>query len=169
MPVFDTQYDKRPRVYSCPGCRMKDTYTAKVDSNGVLDLQKTGQESLYDYIQSFKDSCDINTIVKRFAAGDVDVLSKKQGTYGDFTNLPSTYAEMLNIVIAGENMFNDLPVEIRAKFHHSFREWMASMDDWPEFAEKMGLSAETAPADSAEGPAASGAAGTDPAISGGEK
>lgn len=47
---------------------------------------------------------------------------------------------MLNTVIQGENYFNSLPLETRSKFNHSFREWMASMDNMQEFVEKMGFS-----------------------------
>lgn len=138
--VFPTQFDARDRTISNVGDRIKQLYEARVDNNGTVDLVEAGRENLYDYIQSFKDSCDINTIVKRFAAGDTDVLARRQATYGDFTQLPGTYAELLNTVIQGENYFNSLPLETRAKFNHSFREWMASMDNMQEFVEKMGFS-----------------------------
>ena len=138
--VFPTQFDARDRTISNVGDRIKQLYEARVDNNGTVDLVEAGRENLYDYIQSFKESCDINTIVKRFAAGDTDVLARRQATYGDFTQLPGTYAELLNTVIQGENYFNSLPLETRAKFNHSFREWMASMDNMQEFVEKMGFS-----------------------------
>ena len=138
--VFLTQFDARDRTISNVGDRFKKLYEARVDNNGTIDLVEAGRENLYDYIQSFKDSCDINTIVKRFAAGDTDVLARRQATYGDFTQLPGTYAELLNTVIQGENYFNSLPLETRAKFNHSFHEWMASMDNMQEFVEKMGFS-----------------------------
>lgn len=138
--VFPTQFDARDRTISNVGDRIKQLYEARVDNNGAVDLVEAGRENLYDYIQSFKESCDINTIVKRFAAGDTDVLARRQATYGDFTQLPGTYAELLNTVIQGENYFNSLPLETRAKFNHSFREWMASMDNMQEFVEKMGFS-----------------------------
>ena len=138
--VFQTQFDARDRIISNAGSRIKQLYDARVDNQGHIDLVESGTEDLYDYIQSFKESCDINTIVKRFAAGDTDVLARRQATYGDFTELPRTYAELLNTVIQGENYFNSLPLETRAKFNHSFREWMASMDNMQEFIEKMGFS-----------------------------
>ena len=138
--VFPTQFDARDRTISNVGDRIKQLYEARVDNNGTIDLVEAGRENLYDYIQSFKESCDINTIVKRFASGDTDVLARRQATYGDFTQLPGTYAELLNTVIQGENYFNSLPLETRAKFNHSFREWMASMDNMQEFVEKMGFS-----------------------------
>lgn len=138
--VFPTQFDARDRTISNVGDRIKQLYEARVDNNGTIDLVEAGRENLYDYIQSFKESCDINTIVKRFASGDTDVLARRQATYGDFTQFPGTYADLLNTVIQGENYFNSLPLETRAKFNHSFREWMASMDNMQEFVEKMGFS-----------------------------
>lgn len=138
--VFPTQFDARDRTISNVGDRIKQLYEARVDNNGTVDLVEAGRENLYDYIQSFKESCDINTIVKRFASGDTDVLARRQATYGDFTQLPGTYAELLNTVIQGENYFNSLPLDTRAKFNHSFHEWMASMDNMQEFVEKMGFS-----------------------------
>lgn len=117
--VFLTQFDARDRIISNAGSRIKQLYEARVDNQGHIDLVESGTEDLYDYIQSFKESVDINTIVKRFAAGDTDVLARRQATYGDFTQLPGTYAELLNTVIQGENYFNSLPLETRAKFNHS--------------------------------------------------
>ena len=114
--VFSTQFDARDRIISNAGSRIKQLYEARVDNQGHIDLVESGTEDLYDYIQSFKESCDINTIVKRFAAGDTDVLARRQATYGDFTELPRTYAELLNTVIQGENYFNSLPFEMPKLF-----------------------------------------------------
>lgn len=139
--IARTQYDPHDRVMSNPGSRDKQLYKAKVNDQGAVDLVPDGTESLYDYIQSFADSCDINTIVKKYAAGDPDVLSRTQGAFIDATQFPTTYRELLDSVIAGENYFQSLPLEVRAKFNHNFGEWMASMDDMPSFLEKMGFEA----------------------------
>ncbi len=136
--MFRTQYDPPVRVISNPGCRLHKLYHGCVDTDGVFDLVYDGEEDLYEQIQSYAESCDIHTIMKRFEAGDLEVLSQRQGVFGDFSEFPTNYAEILNSVIAGENYFNSLPVEVRAKFNHSFREWMASMDK-PDFLDRMGI------------------------------
>lgn len=135
---FRTQYD-RVEIFSDHGNPIVEDFIGKYDAQGRIVLEKTGEHNLYNEIQSHKDSCDINLIVKRFASGETDVLSKIQGMYGDFTDLPKTYADMLNSVIAGENFFMSLPIDIRAKFNHNFAEFMAEMntDIWNE---KMGFS-----------------------------
>ena len=157
MAIWRTQYDAHDRVTQNPGSRIKQLYTAKVDRDGVIDLCPSGTENIYDYIQSFRDSVDINVIIQRFANGDVNALNKVQGNYGDFTEFPKTYAEMLNVVIAGREYFDSLPVEIKAKFNHSFAEWLSDMDNMPEWLKMMGLSEDASAGVSEDKPAAADA------------
>lgn len=140
---FKTQYDSHARVFHHPGNPVKDVYLPKYDELGNLDLVVSGQEDLYGYIQSHYESTDIHVILDRFAAGDVDVLSRTQGFYADMADMPKTYAEVLNSVIAGEHAFDQLPAEIKRQFSNSFAVWMASMDT-PDFAVKMGWSSSEA-------------------------
>lgn len=113
-------------------------YSPRYDDNGVLDLEVTGQENLYEFIQSHKESTDIHVLLTRFANGETDVLSRMQGFYADVSDMPKTYAEVLNAVIAGEETFARLPVEIKQRFDNSFAVWLASMDS-PDFSERMGV------------------------------
>lgn len=164
--IVKTQFDSHDRVRTNPGCREKQLYKAHVNENGVIELKEDGKTSLYDEIQSYKDSCDINVIVKRYAAGDVDVLARKQGVFMDVTPFPKTYRELLDSVIQGEEYFMSLPVDVRAKFNHSFTEWMSAMDDMPSFVEKMGLAQDEQAGAKA---AASGVAGAEgPSSEGGD-
>ena len=125
---FETQFRAPVRVFSNPGCRETVTYSPVFDENGVMELVESGRENLYDYIQSFKESTDINVILKKYAAGDVSALAKSQGSFFDCTGMPRTYAEMLNSLISAENTFNSLPVEEREKFDFSFERWLADFD-----------------------------------------
>ena len=134
---FRNQFDEHTRFQSNLGSRIKDVLAPVFDKDGVMSLEKVGEENLYDYIQSHKESVDIYAILKRYQAGDESVLSRVQGMYGDFTTFPSTYAEALNAMTAAETYFNSLPVETRAKFGHSFQQFLASMDK-PEFLDAMG-------------------------------
>lgn len=137
MLKFRTQFDPHDSVFQEPGDPVKVIYSPRYDDAGVLDLVATGQENLYEYIQSHKESTDIHVLLDRFANGEEDVLSRMQGFYGDITSMPKTYAEVLNAVIAGEEAFARLPVEIKQKFDNSFAVWLAAMDK-PDFADRMG-------------------------------
>lgn len=136
MLKFPTVYDKTTRVHCNPGDPMKTIYKPQVSPDGILDLVEAGKENLNDYIQSWRDSCDINVILARYANGDVDALSKVQGAYGDFTQFPKTYAEMLNRVNQGRLLFAELPLEIREKYNHDFSQFIAAMDE-PDFWEQF--------------------------------
>lgn len=140
MPKFRTQYDEHAPVYQEPGDPIKIIYSPRYDDNGVLDLHATGKEDLYAYIQSHAESVDIHVLLDRYVAGETDILERMQGIYADVSDMPKTYAEVLNSVIAGEEAFARLPIEIKQKFDNSFAVWMASMDQ-PDFAERMGLTA----------------------------
>lgn len=145
--IFRTQYSNNDRVFCSSGNAVKPTYEGFYNDDGVLELKQTGQINLYDEIQSHAESVDIYTTLNRFTNGDAGALSKVQGLYGDFTEMPKTYADMLNTVINGERKFNSLPVDVRAKFNHNFGEFVAGIgsDSWRE---KMSVGAAASPAPS---------------------
>lgn len=136
--VVRTVFSPRVRYHANPGCRLRPIFSPRFDDSGVMELIQTGTEDLYDFIQSFKESVDIHVILDRYRRGDVNALSRVQGAYGDFTTVPKTYAEALNALISAENYFNGLPLEVRAKFGHSFQQFLASMDK-PGFSQAMGF------------------------------
>lgn len=135
---FHAQYDLQERFYSAPGDRYKDVYSASYDDKGNLVFTVTGREDLYDFIQSHCDSVDIHLLLKRFDAGDEDVFARAQGFYGDFADMPSTYQEVLNAVIAGQASFDSLPAEVKRQFDNNYAKWLMSFED-PDFASKMGF------------------------------
>lgn len=126
---FQTQFRKRERFLTNPGSPVKILYGPEFDEKGRMNLVEKGRENLYDFIQSFKESVDIHVLLKRYANGETDVLSKIQGFYGDFSEFPRTYADLLNTVNEGEAFFNGLPVEVRSKFGHSFPVFMSALSD----------------------------------------
>lgn len=135
---FRTQYDNHDRVYVHPGDPEKLTYTPQIDEHGHMELVVSGKENVYDYIQSHADSVDIHVILARFQRGDVSALSRVQGFYGDFMNVPKSYAELLNSVIRGEEYFMSLPVSVREKFGHNFNSWLVTAGS-PDWLQAMGL------------------------------
>lgn len=140
---FPTMYDPHDRVIAPAGNPDVVIYSPSVDNDGHIVLDAVGVKNLPDYIDSFRESCDINVLISRFNAGDVSALSRTQGAYFDATQLPHTYAEMLNTVINAEKTFNLLPLHVREKFDNSYVKWLSMMDDAEQFAVLMGVSRET--------------------------
>ena len=69
---FDTQYRNHERFPSNLGKRQHILYSSVYNDAGVLELEEAGSEDIYEYIQSFKDSTDIYTTLRRFTAGKYD-------------------------------------------------------------------------------------------------
>lgn len=135
---FKTQYDARDRIQSHPGNPIKQLFSGSYNERGQVELKEDGTEDLYAFIQSFADSTDIHAILKRYQNGEVDVLEKVQGFYGDITEMPKTYAEALQRIADSEKVFMSLPVEVRAKFGHSFSQFLAASQE-DDFLDRLGF------------------------------
>ncbi|WGL31231.1 internal scaffolding protein [Dipodfec virus UOA04_Rod_815] len=136
--VFPTQYDHPKVSFTEPGSPVRVLRQGRFSPTGAIVLEVTGEENLYDYIQSFALSTDINYIVSRFTAGDESVLQQRQGLYFDATSMPTTLADALNLVNDGQRAFDLLSVDVKQKFNNSFSEWLASFDT-DSWREKMGM------------------------------
>lgn len=139
---FKTQYDAHDRVFTDPGSPEHITYAGHYDEKGRVVLEESGRENIYDFIQSYAESCDIHVLMKRYQNGDVEALSQKQGFYGDFLDFPKTYAEALNHMNEMERQFMALPVETREKFGNSFTEFLAASAE-PDFLDRLGIKKES--------------------------
>lgn len=143
---FATQFTPRQRVREVVGSREKQLYSPIYDDRGVLHLKETGKHDLYAEIQSHRDSVDIHVLLARYRNGDTEALQRIQGAYGDFTQMPTTFAEALNTLIAAEQYFQSLPVDVRSRFGHDFNRFIASMDS-PTWATDAGIEAPKPPDD----------------------
>lgn len=141
--MFRTQF-QRERRRTQAGSRERVLYQLQADKEGALDLVAVGKESIWDYIQSFKESTDIHTILARFRNGEADVLNQRVGSFGDVSMMPTRFADVLNACIKGKEIFESLPKETREKFNNDFGRFMVAMDDPTGFAAKVGQDVATA-------------------------
>lgn len=111
---------------TCPGDEIQILYSPVIAPDGSMDLVPSGKENVQDYINSFRDSCDMDWILSRLQLGDTSVLGMKFPLYGDFSAMPKTYAEVLQLVIDGQKDFEALPVDVRKEFDNDFSKWFAT-------------------------------------------
>lgn len=117
---------KIPSYDSVCGEEFITTYEYDV-VDGIKMLVPTGEHDIQSQIDSYKDSQDINNIIARFLNGDTSVINPVHGTYGDFSNVPTTYAELFSHVQKCENVFNNLPADIKERFDNSYSKF------WSDF------------------------------------
>lgn len=122
------------KFVSNPGNPVHFLRAPKVMPDGNIKLEIIGKEDTDEMIQSYAESCDISVILARASAGDTSVLNQRVGSYGDFTQMPKTFAEMLQLQIDANNMFNSLPVEIKKKFDNDANKFLvqAGTSEWYE-------------------------------------
>lgn len=119
---------------SCSGDLYHVLYTSHVNSDGTIDLVESGKDDIREYINSFREQTDISFILRQIALGNTSGLTDKQPMYGDFTQLPKSYAEALQLVYDAEERFMGLPVDVRNQFDNDFKQWFAQAgsDQWFE-------------------------------------
>lgn len=132
-PYGEEKPESRPNE---PGNIMEPEYKERYDDKGNPYLEKVGEVNTYEKIQSYKEECDVMSILSRYAAGDTSALATP-GWYIDTSKLPKTYTEYLNMMKDKEAEFNQLPLEIRQKFGMSFQNWAATAGE-EEWLDKMG-------------------------------
>lgn len=120
---FYTPLDRPVRRHAPVGSRIKVNYQLEIDPDGRKILVETGVTDVYEKIQSFKDDCLVENIVRRYLAGDTTALSMSQGVYCDTTLIPKDLISAHEAVKQAESIYKRLPADVRGKYS-SFKEFV---------------------------------------------
>lgn len=123
-------------IFSNPGDPKHPIYKPVVGKDGVVDLEISGYENTDEIIQSYAESTDIRVILQRVAAGEVQLLNQRNAMFGDFTGMPKTYAEMLQLHINSNRLFESLPLDVRQQFNNDPNQFFAQAGN-SEWFEKL--------------------------------
>lgn len=110
------------------------------DSQGDVGIDCSTLASLTK--QAFKDDCDVNVIVERFARqGEFPVFDPRDFTWGDATGFD--FRAALDVVNAANAAFEQMPAKIRNRFNNDPREFVDFCSDKANADEllKLGLAA----------------------------
>lgn len=120
------------KIFSNPGSNLHALMKPIVDKDGSIDLEVYGYEDTNEIIQSYAESCDITVILNNAANGDFSGLNAVRGMYGDFTAMPKTYAEMIQMQLDAKKAFDGLPVDVKNRFDNDVNKFMSSAgeEDW---------------------------------------
>lgn len=142
--LFYHRTNKRPTEPSDHGRKEKNTYGIEIDERGHKSVKKTGETNLYEKIQQSADSTNIELIIKRATLGDTTALNKYQTVFADITNAPTSLAEAQNSIIKLNEVFGQLPLEIRSAYDHSPEKFIADFGS-EKFMSLMNPTPETPP------------------------
>lgn len=137
---FDTLEMKQSKsgdYRSKTGTKYLEEYEYRVDKEGVKKLVKTDKKTdVHARIQADYDSTDINKLMLRFSLGDTSAINVREGQFLDVTSMPTTLAEVFDKAIQAEQLFNELPTDLKEMFNNSPSEFFAKFDS-KEFNEKI--------------------------------
>lgn len=142
MQIIDTFCcPEKAKLLATPsGSRYHEQYVGKLDKEtGDIRLVSVGKIDVYAEIQSHEQEADINVLINRAMNGDLSAF--KSAVFGDFTDMPESYADALNVVIESEREFNHLPQEIKDKFDNDWHKYLVTAGS-PEWYEKFGIVAD---------------------------
>lgn len=111
--------------------------------------------------QSFKDECDINRIMSRYAStGVLDFIEKREARFADVSE--TDFLSAMQTVAEAQSAFNLLPSDLRLRFENEPSRLLAFLDDPKNLQEAIDLGLVNKPLVTAgEVPGAVGAAGTE--------
>lgn len=121
---FRIPYGEKIRFTSPTGNGIEKTYGYKVNSRGQKELVETGERNIYEEIQSYKEDCLIENILKRVAIGDMSDF-RPDGIYQDISEIPTNLIDAKKEMVKVENIWNGLSNEQKAKYDFSLESFIA--------------------------------------------
>ena len=114
---FRTQYD-RIRIFSNVGTPFKEIYVLDPDGVNEFDIKLSQSKyNLQEYIDSFKEQCDVNILIKRFENGDITALGDPSHlTGGDVYGFPDSIQDIYKLNRQAKEYYNGLPDDVKSCF-----------------------------------------------------
>lgn len=117
---FRNQFTNDSNVFtSNAGSKIVAEYGLVTAEDGSSTVGVVGEKNLDAIIQSNKDTGNVALLVAKYNAGDEEALNRVRGVYGDFRNMPTTYAEMVSRLNECRSVFEALPVDIKEQFDNN--------------------------------------------------
>ena len=131
------------RFYAPAGRKTEMRHRASITKDGVRELIKDKEVAIYDLIQSHREECEIENIIRRAVEGDYNALNAINGVFEDITNCPASIAEAQQYIIDAKAEFEKLPKDIKAKFEYNAEMYIAELGNDPKsWLEKTGFAEE---------------------------
>lgn len=138
MILKNNTMDDAAKFVSSSGDQFEPLYSPKIVCDGRIELEETGKRDVQQEINSWREHTDMAYILRQMAAGSYQPRSNP--VYGDFTDMPETMAEAMQLMIDAEVAFHELPLETQGKFDNNYRKWlMMANQDTKKFSELMGF------------------------------
>lgn len=113
--VYET--DRQASRSTCSGSRYYTESRVIFDPDGNMHLEKGKERDRVAEIQSYKDSCDVNNLIKRYQNGDAAALMRDNtGVFCDISSMPRNIHEAVKLSRDVESVYNSMGDDIKALY-----------------------------------------------------
>lgn len=133
---FLTAYSPKPKASSPVGNREYVEAHVKFSPDGNLSLEYGKPRDRQTEINSYKESCIVSNLVKRYENGDqLALLRGNPGCFADLSQMPANIHEAQKLSRNVETLYNSLGDDVRANYATlaEFTEAFSTVDKFKDF------------------------------------
>lgn len=123
-----SRFDRPKTIPAYFGSGFDPVYEEKI-VEGVRKLVKVNENPLNDFVQASLQETLIYNILDKYQKGNIEILNQTVGQYFDATVFPSSLAEAQKQIIAAEDYFYKLPLDLRKEFDNSSSVFLSKIAD----------------------------------------
>lgn len=98
------------------------------DDNGDVQFGQVSEENIYDKIQSYADSCDMDFVKQMILDGECPAPAISDDAFFDTTVFPDNLIDAMDGIKSASIAFNSLPFELRKKYNNNVYEFAKKFD-----------------------------------------
>lgn len=114
------------------GNRFHEIFVGRYRTDGSIELVLSDVVDIKQEINSHRAECDMSYILSLLNAGDTSVLNTAKPMYGDFTQFPTSYADILNLYNDCQSNFGKLSPDVRNAYGNDMYKFFCDIgsDNW---------------------------------------
>jgi len=137
--AFRTPIDEPITISTTSGEKEEEVLAMRLNDKGEEEFYIQGKTNVYEKTQAFKEECLIENILRKVTdTGDTNLLMQRTGSYIDISEMPNNIFEAHQQIEEARKIFENLPLETRAKYDHSFDKYLADFGT-KEWFKNMGI------------------------------